>query len=88
MHKTSIHNIRKITLGDNPLNEGMAFSVGQSVFDGAYNVSRIVCNENNFHFFGFIRYEIYVKKKSEQEPEEKLWKWYEKGLLGECDLNK
>jgi len=86
MHKTSIHNIRKITLGDNPLNEGMAFSVGQPALGGAYSVSRIVCDENNFHFFGFIRYEIYVKKSGSET--EQLWKWYEKGLLGECDLNK
>jgi uncharacterized protein (UPF0333 family) len=71
IQKTSRGIIRKITLGSNPLNEGFSYVVGKESIKGSGNIiSAIIEDENNYHLFGKIRYDIYHKINKE----ERIWK--------------
>jgi len=58
----AIHSIK--------INEGdviMTYAVGGEFMNKAIKICEIIRDENNYHFFGKIRYLIYVKKKGDKE---------------------
>lgn len=76
--------IRKLVVGHNPKDEGLAFVVGNRI--GKNLITDIVEDINQFHIFGKVRFLIYVQVNG--EGEKVLWK----GLDGvpvtiEYDLN-
>ncbi len=65
--------IRKIILGQNPLN-GLAFTVAKKPGVGniiMLNISNIVEDSDHYHSFGVVRYYVYYKLEG---GEERLWK--------------
>lgn len=67
--------IRKITIGAEPLNNGFTAFIDQLLFkgNGGFRVSKIVEDSQNYINFGVLRYYIYIK--AEGQPERK-WKSY------------
>ena len=70
MERTPTGVIRKIVVGHNPKDEGMAFVVGNRLGDKI--ITDIVEDINQFHIFGKVRFLIYVKINGKGEP--LLWK--------------
>ena len=63
MEKKQISQIRKLTVGINP-KDAEVFVVGQTRSFGKIGrgtIASIVRDENNFYFFGQVRYTVYVK---------------------------
>jgi len=69
--------IRKITLGLNPLREGLAFALGSSAGKkgSGYTITAIREDDQNHLEYGITRYIVYIKK--EQGPEA-VWKTFER----------
>jgi|Laugresbdmm110dd_1035094.scaffolds.fasta_scaffold25041_3 hypothetical protein len=70
MERTPAGIIRKIVVGHNPKDEGMAFVVGNKFGDKL--ITDIVEDINQFHIFGKVRFLIYVKING--RGEHMLWK--------------
>lgn len=86
MQRTPTGVIRKIVVGHNPKDEGMAFQVGGRF--GNKIVTDIVEDINHFYIFGRVRFLVYVEVENEKGGAI-LWK----GLEGvpvtiEYDLSK
>ena len=80
MEKLNLPKIRKISIGENPIsdkNNILILTVGQHVRLGKEEavISDIEVDENNFYFFGNVRYCVYVKKT---DGSEHLWKFFER----------
>jgi hypothetical protein len=71
--------IRKITLGENPLAGGMVFVVGKDAVSpsSGYIISSITEDTNNYVFFGITRYNVYIKLRK-VGSDELLWKAFER----------
>lgn len=67
--------IRKIIIGDNPVSNGMAYVVGNSVVGSGYKIVSIIEDTNSFVFNGVARICIYI---SNEEFKDVLWKAYER----------
>jgi len=74
MDRTPTGVIRKIVIGLNPKDEGLAFSVGQRF--GDKTITDIVEDLNQFHLFGCARFLIYAKISGESVTV--LWKAFER----------
>lgn len=76
MEKTYRGKIRKIIIGQDPKN-AMAYELGR-VFSTPSGVMKIVMieeDQNDFYFFGNVRYNIWVEMADKSQH---LWKFYEK----------
>ncbi len=83
MERTPVGVIRKIVVGHNPKDEGMAFTINRPLGDKI--VTSIVEDINHFHIFGRVRFLIYVKTIANGEQ---LWKALEGvPVTIEYDLN-
>lgn len=69
--------IRKITLGDNPLDRGLALVVGHSAGPRRleYKISAIREDDQNHIEYGITRYTVYIQKDDELEI---VWKQFER----------
>jgi len=78
--------IRKITLGHNPLNDGLALVLYQSAGPRhfGYKITAIRENDQNHIEYGITRYTVYIQKgdlkagKWVGEGEEVVWKEFER----------
>jgi len=68
MSKTPSGIIRRLIVGSDPTNGGMAYQVGKYI--GSNLVTDIVEDINQFLLFGRVRFLIYVKKDNDI----RLWK--------------
>lgn len=59
MNRTPSGIIRKIVIGHNPKDEGLAFFVGQRF--GEKIITDIVEDINQFHIFGRVRFLVYAR---------------------------
>ncbi len=66
--------IRKITIGNNPKEGGIAFQVGGKTIDDEYRISSIIEDTNSFFSFGDIRYLVFISNGKK----EYLWKSFQR----------
>lgn len=67
--------IRKITIGSNPKDNGIAFQVGNKAGNDGYIISNIVEDTNNFFSFGSVRFLVFIKLPNNSR--EFLWKSFQ-----------
>ena len=71
MEKIVGGKIYSIEIGE-PKN-GFSWTIGQTVL-GNHTISEIIRDENNFYYFGTIRYIVYIQDSLENK---KIWRTYE-----------
>lgn len=67
--------IRKITLGDNPKEDGIAFQVGNKAGRDGHIISEIIEETNNLFSFGSVKFLVFIKLPSESDRF--LWKSFQ-----------
>jgi hypothetical protein len=67
--------IRKLTLGSNPKDNGIAFQVGNRAGGDEYIISEILEDTNHFFSFGSVRFLVFIQSVSNNQTF--LWKSFQ-----------
>jgi len=67
--------IRKLTLGSNPKDSGIAFQVGNRAGNDEYFISQILEDTNHFFSFGSVRFLVFISHNNSKDSF--LWKSFQ-----------
>jgi len=67
--------IRKITIGSNPKDNGIAFQIANRAGNDGYIISNIIEDTNNFFSLGAVRFLVFIKLPNSDK--EFLWKSFQ-----------
>ena len=83
MEKNPTGRIRKLIIGEDPKN-GFSFEVDYTYNTpgGKLKVVEIMEDQNNYYFFGVIRFIVYVEKEDKSIV---VWKYFDNmAIMAEC----
>lgn len=79
--------IRKIIIGTNPRSDALVYEIGKRHLVGDYEIfiTDIVRDENNYYYFGNLRYIVFASKEKDNSEKSFVWKTLENiPLIVEC----